>query len=195
MSRKFKRFLSIMMVAAMVIAMAAACGKKEEAAAPEELEVETEVTVSEGTKGTKEDAQQKEETASNEKMKSEADTLTDDDIQNLKASIRDTVISEYIEPNNMSIEEFAWPDSSDSEAWEHFAKLVEYSKIEYETGAKMPKSESELTDAQKVMEAAFKGIINWLDTQGNYDGWYFVNTMSTLDPYPMTISTIDITSK
>ena len=45
------------------------------------------------------------------------------------------------------------------------------------------------------MEAAYNGIINWLDMQGNYDAGYFINVKEALVPYPMTISEIDITSE
>lgn len=189
-----KRLISILMVAVMVIVMLGACGKKEEKAADpekEETKVEAEKEARPETAADEEDNK----SADSGAMKTEADILTEEDIQSLKNSIRDTVISEYIESNNMSAEEFSWPDPSDADAWEHFAKLIEYFIIEYESGAKISQPESELTESQKIVEAAYNGIINWLDMQGNYDAGYFINVKEALVPYPMTISEIDITSE
>ena len=184
MKKNLKRFISIIMVMAMVFAMAAGCGKKEEAATDKD-EPKTEATAEDQAESEDETSElgkeESTEVVDDGVMKTGDDSLTEEDIQNLKDSIRDAVISEYLEPNKISAEEFVWPDSSDVESWEYFAKLVENFKIEYETGVEMPASEEELTSSKKILKASFNGIMNWLDEQGSYDGWYFVNTMSTLD--------------
>lgn len=105
---KSKRFLSIILVFVMVFAMATtACGKKEEAAEKEEPKQE-EVSDADAVDASEEDddaeAADEEEAAADEVMKTGDDTLTEEDIQGVKDSIRDAVISEYLEANNISVE-------------------------------------------------------------------------------------------
>lgn len=96
MSRKFNRILSIMMVAIMVIAMAAACGMKEEAAESAEREKtdndERQIDVTEDVE------------ASNGKMTEYG--VTEEELRDLYSTVEATINSEYIQPNN--IQDFRW---------------------------------------------------------------------------------------
>lgn len=47
----------------------------------------------------------------------------------------------------------------------------------------------------EIIEAAFNGIISWLDKQGKYDDGYIKNVFSAVYPYDEAIPTIDIASK
>ncbi len=150
MSRKYKWLLSIMMLAVMVIAMAAACGsKKEEAAEPEKKEekkVEAEKEVEAEPEKVTDDHQQP-----NDEITDYG--LTEAQIQDLYDTIESVMVTEYIEPN--SIQKFQWPD--DEEFW----NICQGFFTEYETFVGMQtidleNTEMELTEDQKQMFSAMK---------------------------------------
>lgn len=195
---KSKRILSIILVFVMVFAMAAAgCGKKEEAAEKEEPKQEETSDADEAEVDDEDDveAADEEETANGVK-KSIDDTLTEEDIQSLKDSIRDAVISEYLEPNNISVEDFAWPDK-DSGEWGYMSMLSQEYSLRFSVGEAMDvsKVDSSSYSNPEIMEAVFNGIINWLNKQGKYDGGYLDNVIDSLVPYNEVIPTIDIAAK
>lgn len=182
---KSKRILSIILVFVMVFAMAAtACGKKEEAAEKEEPKQE---------ETSDEEEADEEDESSDGVMKTGDDDITEEDFESLKDSIRDTVISEYLEPNNISAEEFEWPDIGD-ESWEYFITSKEYLAVYVDSGVEMSIAEP-TTQNQKLMKAVLNGITSWLDSQGSYDIGYFNNTMRELKPYNAIIPTIDFSAK
>ena len=94
---KIKRFSSII-IAVLVIAMVAACGKKEEAAKTEKTEASTEA------EGNKRQADEEDEAESVEITEC---GVTEEQLQDWYHTIESTMITEYIEPNN--IEDFQWP--------------------------------------------------------------------------------------
>lgn len=194
-----KRILSFIMVMVMVFAMAAtACGKKEEAAVKEEPKQEEASDVDEeDVADVEDDADAADEEADTSKVKKTGDDiLTEEDIQSLKDSIRDAVISEYIEPNEISLEEFTWPVASSND-WIYFDGLIKRFTIELYTGVEMDNSDSsDVPDEpnKSIIEAAFKGVLNWLNTQGSYDSEYVGNVAGVLN-YGESIPEIDITSK
>ena len=193
---KSKRILSIILVFVMVFVMAAtACGKKEEAAEKEEPKQEETSDEEEADEEDDAEAADEEETA-NGVTKSIDDTLTEEDIQSLKDSIRDAVISEYLEPNNISVEDFAWPDK-DSGEWGYMSMLSQEYSLRFSVGEAMDvsKVDSSSYSNPEIMEAAFNGIINWLNKQGKYDGGYLDNVIDSLAPYDEVIPTIDLAAK
>lgn len=120
MSRKFKRFLSIMMVAVMVIAMAAACGKKEEEAAEPEKKEDTKV---EAEKEAESDNQQANAGGNGTNEEMSVYGVTERELQDWYDIIESNMITEYIEPNN--IKDFQWP--TDEVFWSDCATfLAEY---------------------------------------------------------------------
>ena len=156
MSRKF---LSIMMVAVMVIVMAAACGKKE--TAESEKKEETKVEAAE-----KEDEVEPEEAADDEQHPAEAEApvneygFTDLQVENLYKSIKESVETSYMRQKNISTTEFVWPDVTDV-AWRYVdSKLFFYGG----TGDKnvFPDDIDPNFDTS-LAEPIYMGIINWLD--------------------------------
>lgn len=194
-----KRILSFIMVMVMVFAMAAtACGKKEEAAEKEEpKQEEASDADEEDVADVEDDADAADEEADTSKVKKTGDDiLTEEDIQSLKDSIRDAVISEYIEPNEISLEEFTWPEASSND-WIYFDGLIKNFTIELYTGVEMNNSElSTIPDEpdKSIMDAAFDGLLNWLNAQGSYDSEYVGNVAVALN-HGGSIPEIDITSK
>lgn len=190
----------------MVIAITVAgCGKKEEAAEkkdePKVVEASTEEK--ESDTGNIEDteieaAEPADEGATTDsgEMKTDDDVLSEEDIQDLKNTIRDTVISEYIEPNNVKVEDFSWPDE-DSGEWGYMVALVEKYNLAFTIGYKMDISEvnSSAYSNPKIIEAAFNGITYWIDEQGKCDLGYVENVFSAMFPYDEVLGTIDLASK
>ena len=194
-----KRILSIIFVFVMVFAMAAtACGKKEETAEKEEpKQEETSDTDEAEVADVEDDAAADEEEASDDGvMKTGNDKLTDEDVQSLKDSIRDTVISEYLEPNNISVEDFAWPDK-DSGEWGYMVMLVNEYDLSLSIGYEMDIStvDSSKYSNPEIIKAAFNGIINWINEQGDFDLGYSNNVFFELYPYKEVIPTIDLAAK
>ncbi len=195
---KSKRILSFILVFVIVFAMAAtACGKKEEAAEKEETKQEETLDTEEAGVDDKNDAEaaDEEETANKEKKTGE-DTLTEEDVQSLKDSIRDTVISEYLEPNNISVEEFAWPDKD--EDWGYLRELVGQYGLAFlacSDEIDISSVDSSLASNPEVIKAVLNGIINWIDKQGDFDMGYMENVFSAVYPYKEVIPTIDLAAK
>ena len=184
MSRKFKRFLSIMMVAAMVIAMAAACGKKEEAADPEKKE-DTKVEAEKETEPTEDEQVDNQQVDEN----SEA---TDSELS-LEASIANSVVNEYLKPNGIAVESFSWP-SSDSAAWDYFYEILLAYKTNIFSGSNLEvTSEIPLSDSEKqLMDAAFNGVVKWNESLTEKNLKTYSEELSKLHPYETVFPTIDL---
>ena len=108
---KIKRFSSIIIIAVLVIAMVAACGKKEEAAKTEKTEASTEA------EGNQRQADE-EDVAESEEITECG--VTEEQLQDWYHTIESTMITEYIEPNN--IEDFQWP--TDEIFWSDCTSLL-----------------------------------------------------------------------
>ncbi len=93
MRKNFKRIISVLMVAVMVIAMAAGCGKKEETAEADKEE-------------TKVEAPTEKEAEPVEDKKAEEETEAAADIYDY---IRNSVKANYLEPKNIAASDFKWP--------------------------------------------------------------------------------------
>ena len=196
---KSKRILSIILVFVMVFAMAVtAWGKKEEAAEKEEPKQEETSDIDEAEVDDVGDdaAVDAEEPPADKGKKTGDDMLTDEDVQSLKDSIRDTVISEYLEPNSISVEDFAWPDKDSGELG-YMSRISQEYTLRFSVGETLDvsKIDSSSYSNPEIMEAAFNGIINWLDKQGKYDYGYLENVLDSLVPYKEVIPTIDLAAK
>ncbi len=196
-----KRILSIIFVFVMAFAMAAtACGKKEETAEKEETKQEETSDTDEAGVDDKNDAEaaDNEDESSDKVMKTGEDTLTEEDIQSLKDSIRDTVISEYLEPNNISVEDFAWPNEDGD--WGYLRQL--YREYDLALALGYDKDEFDISEVDsspssnpEVIKAVFNGIINWIKNQGDFDLGYMKNVFSAVYPCKEVIPTIDLAAK
>lgn len=194
MSRKFKRFLSILMVVAMVIAMAAACGKKEEAAELEKKE-DTKVEVEKET----EPAEAEENAADEQQVDDVVDVavpdenLGDEDIRELKVTIKDAVINEYIIPNGIAKETFSWPEGS-SIAWEYCSQLtLNYAMNKFfGTDASIDPNFIPPSPEKEIIDAVYNGIIAWYESSGRDSYEQFEGMTAALQPCNEVISTINL---
>ena len=122
MSKNFKRLIGVLMVAAIISAMAVACSGKDEAAGADDSKTET-VTEEDEKDDQQEDANRPPEEEAAEAVESEREVLTEEDVEALKASIKNAVLEEYIKPNGVDPANFSWPAST-SDVWWYFDKLL-----------------------------------------------------------------------
>ena len=179
MSRKFKRFLSIMMVAVMVIAMAAACGKKEEAADKSETKVEAEKETEQVEENVADDQQKSKELSEDDEEKNEFG-FTADQIESLLISIQMAVLTEYLEPNQIDPSEFNWPDSLAVE-WRYLdSRLTNY---EHGMDVEMPDDVPAELD-YSLMKVVYESIIKWFEENGLDENCYqnMANLRSMFEP-------------
>lgn len=188
MSKNFKRLFSVLMVVAMVTAMAAACSGKDETTETDDSKTETTVAEDDEKDAQQEDANRPpdEEDTSNDKggaPKTENDQLTPEDVEALKASIRNSVTTRYLEPNGMTADQIVWPED-----WTDFYLLLTECTASVSLGMEVEIDRKETTT--NVLEAAFLGVLDWLDTQGEYNIGYLDNTNAVLQPWETVIPEI-----
>lgn len=193
--RKLRCVFSVFMVIMIVTVMTVACGSKAH-----EKEQKT-AKSAEGEK--KSDNVEKpikeieeEEAKEANGVKGIYDEPTEEDIKNLKDTIRDTVISDYLTPNNIPPEEFQWP--TEEWAWQYFGLIAEIEvtkftpeddEIDICNAITIPSDQMYLKD---LMDTALQGVRNWLDTQGEFDVQYYGNVKDmVLFPYEEFFNTIE----
>lgn len=182
-----KRIFSLFMVAIMVCALAGGCGNKKEADKEEKKTEASDDQTKKKEEDEHEEAAEPVEIVDEETVKTGADTLSEEDIAELKYFIKEAVMREYLEPNGIVPNEYVWPATEDE--WQPFFALTDKCGISLASGSKY-----EIEDAgSDVYSAVMAGILNWLDTQGNYDSFYFGNTIAVLRPYHIVIPEIDLT--
>ena len=188
MSRKF---LSIMMVAVMVIAMAAACSKKETAESEKKEETKVEATEQEDEAEPEEVADDEQQPADAAEVDTTKETLSEEDVLALKASIRDSVVNNYITPNGIAVTDFVWP-AGNSEAWYYFDLLtVNYTAKNF-MGTELEAPTLSDESYKQIMDATFNGLTNWYEASGVDNVNYFESALGVLSIEAIT--TIDLSA-
>lgn len=191
--RKLKCIFSMLMI---VTVMAVACGSKAHEQEPKTADpAEGQKKSDKVEKLIKEI--EKEEAKEFDGVKRLGDDLTEEDIKDLKDTIRDTVISDYLTPNNIPQESFQWP--TEECAWDYLRLLtdVELGKFTPEEDDDIDISEvinipSDQMYLKDLMEVAFKGVMNWLDKQGEYEiDYYYVTVIGGISPLKEFFSSIE----
>lgn len=185
-----KSIITLLLAFALTSSMLlAACGNQETDSNGDKTEIE----VSEDDQQTDDDTAS-EETTEEEKVETPdviltADTeITDEDIQEIYASIKENVTTEYLEPNGISASEFSWP-SSESSSWDYFNDL--YTASYFCVDLEIPFTEDELSkyegqypdNDKKLFDAVLFGILNWMDSKGSYDTGYYSAIWGKLNPF------------
>lgn len=118
-----------------------------------------------------------------------ADTeITEEDIQKVYASIKESVTTEYLEPNGIDPATFSLPASE--EAWSYFFKLSESYYMELFTGVEIDTSSTENlppSPEKEIMDSIFKGLLSGLDNLGKYDADYYSKFTQKLSPFNINI--------
>lgn len=195
MSKNFKRLIGVLMVAAMISAMAVACSGKDEIAEADDSKTETTVAEENEKDDEQEDANrppdEEEEVA--EAVEPERETLTEEDVEALKASIKNAVIEEYIKPNGVDPVSFSWPVDS-FEAWLYFDNLKFLYEGEKFLGGAADVEISEPNEPEKsIMDAIYNGFVKWYESVGVSNHNYFDNALSLMTIE--WIGSIDVTTE
>ena len=123
-----------------------------------------------------------------------ADTeITDEDIQEIYASIKESIEKRYLEPNSISPADFSWPDATSTIWGDYSDRILMDNGYQYAT-VKDFFTEDELINMlsdydnqypspdKEILDSVLLGIIDWMQTKGDYDEGYFSSVFSKLIP-------------
>ena len=187
-----KKIFALLMVICFVFAMAAGCNGASETDSGEDKT------------GTESEAPAESETSD---VVLTADTeITDEDIQEIYASIKESIEKRYLEPNNIAPEDFNWP-AEDSEVWNYrellnsTALLNMFSwensdfiieNISEEDINLLIEDLNEIDDysspEKDILDCVLLGVIDWLSSKVPFETEYFDPLWGTVYPSYSTLS-------
>ena len=187
-----KKIITFLLAFALTSSMLlTACGNTETDSGGGKTETETEAPAAD-------DQQAEEVTTEEEDAVKESETpdvvltadteITEEDIQKVYASIKESVTTEYLEPNGIDPATFSLPASE--EAWSYFFKLSESYYMELFTGVEIDTSSTENlppSPEKEIMDSIFKGLLSGLDNLGKYDADYYSKFTQKLSPFNTNI--------
>ncbi len=187
-----KKIITFLLAFALTSSMLlTACGNTETDSGGGKTETETEAPAAD-------DQQAEEVTTEEEDAVKESETpdvvltadteITEEDIQKVYASIKESVTTEYLEPNGIDPATFSLPASE--EAWSYFFKLSESYYMELFTGVEIDTSSTENlppSPEKEIMDSIFKGLLRGLDNLGKYDADYYSKFTQKLSPFNTNI--------
>lgn len=190
--RMKKKIITFLLAFALTSSMLlTACGNTETDSGGGKTETETEAPAAD-------DQQAEEVTTEEEDAVKESETpdvvltadteITEEDIQKVYASIKESVTTEYLEPNGIDPADFSLPASE--EAWSYFFKLSESYYMELFTGVEIDTSSTENlppSPEKEIMDSIFKGLLRGLDNLGKYDADYYSKFTQKLSPFNTNI--------
>lgn len=185
-----KRLFSLFLVFILAVALAAGCGGKDEDAGDQEDPKKTEASaVDDKAADKQEDAaeEQPEDPVISEEVNEYG--FTEAQVQSLYECIRESVLTEYLQPNNISPESFIWPEDFDA-VWRYIdSKLQNYS---FNGDKDMIPDEFGADYDSTFAEPVFTGIINWTELpETGLDptryAYYIPDIRAMLDPIGQTI--------
>ena len=190
--RMKKKIITFLLAFALTSSMLlTACGNTETDSGGGKTETETEAPAAD-------DQQAEEVTTEEEDAVKESETpdvvltadteITEEDIQKVYASIKESVTTEYLEPNGIDPATFSLPASE--EAWSYFFKLSESYYMELFTGVEIDTSSTENlppSPEKEIMDSIFKGLLRGLDNLGKYDADYYSKFTQKLSPFNINI--------
>ena len=191
-----KKFITFLLAFSLTSSMQlTACGNKETDSGGGKTETETEAPAADDQQAEEvtteeEDAvKETEDSSATPDVVLTADTeITEEDIQKVYASIKESVTTEYLEPNGIDPATFSLPASE--EAWSYFFKLSESYYMELFTGVEIDTSSTENlppSPEKEIMDSIFKGLLSGLDNLGKYDADYYSKFTQKLSPFNINI--------
>ena len=195
-----KKIITFLLAFALTSSMLlTACGNTETDSGGGKTETETEAPAADDQQTESEETEEvsnKEEDAVGSSGESEtpdvvltADTeITDEDMQEIYASIKESVTTEYLEPNGIDPATFSLPAST--EAWSYFFTLSESHYMELFTGVEIDTSSTENlppSPEKEIMDSIFNGMLSGLDNLGKYDADYYSKFTQKLSPFNTNI--------
>ena len=85
-------------------------------------------------------------------------SLSDEEFQEICDFIRESIIDNYLTPNNLSTEDFCWP--SDDDAWLQLDSILKQMKEDYVIFPGFKVSSEDL----EIIKAVHQGFLNWFET-------------------------------
>lgn len=147
------------------------------------------------------DASEEKETSGSGEVLTGDTEITDEDVQEVYASIKESIETRYLEPNNISPEEFSWPEE-ESEGWDYLHELLAVDiPVSIALGDNnIPEENIEKYDNQysfsdkELFVSIVRGVFDWIDSIGELDigdsGYsYFTRLYLELDPLSETLPT------
>lgn len=183
-----RRVLSLVLVIVMVAAMTA-CGSKKEETEEQEDNKKTEAAEDKKMDGTEEETS---EDAGGGEISEEPVGMTETDIEEVKASIKESVIKEYLEPNGIAPETFSWP-VEDSTAWLYCNELISIYSLQQFGGIDKESEFMPDSPEKEIIDATFEGIINWFEASREINRENLNEMINALIPFYASISTINVT--
>ncbi len=117
--------------------------------------------------------------------KTAEDPVLDEDMQELMSCIAKSITEEYLVPNEISAEDFVWPDNP--VALEYYNTLLTHVYYEVTLDIDTGLLEGELVPPEspdkEIMDAAVQGIANWLHESESVDSVYLDDLFGTLRDY------------
>ena len=172
-----KKWIALIMVLSLIFAMTAVgCSSSSDAdsssdasttetEAPEDTE-DVSSEEEEAVDETEEETVDTSEEETPEDETSSSDVTSDEELQGVCDSIRESIIDNYLTPNNLSTEDFRWP--SDEVAWLYLDdKVLNRITGIFDEDEISPIDELSLADIE-IIDATYTGIINWFEA--NTDG-------------------------
>lgn len=187
-----KKFITFLLAFSLTSSMLlTACGNKETDSGGGKTETETEAPAADDQQAeevtTEEDDAVKESETPDVVLTADTE-ITEEDIQKVYASIKESVTTEYLEPNGIDPATFSLPASE--EAWSYFFKLSESYYMELFTGVEIDTSSTENlppSPEKEIMDSIFKGLLSGLDNLGKYDADYYSKFTQKLSPFNINI--------
>lgn len=108
------------------------------------------------------------------KTAKDANSISDEDTQELMSYIGKSISEEYLVPNGISAADFAWP--TDETAWKYYDALL--TKVYFKVAVGIDRDELITEDIipaspdKEIMEAATDGVLNWCQLFESVDSVY-----------------------
>lgn len=194
-----KKLLALIMVLSLVFAMVVVgCSSSSDADSssdasttetetPEDsADVSSEEEAVDETEDTSEEETPEDETSGSEEVLTGDTEITDEDMQEVYASIKESIEKRYLEPNNISSAEFSW-NTIDSSVWSSYYTYAGSHVINYIVVTKSWETVEDLSESlsnnnneypspdKELLDDVLLGIIDWLNSKGDYDVEYYEN--------------------
>lgn len=171
-----KKMLALIMVLLLVFAMATfvGCSSSSDADSRGDTTSSTATKVSDDTGDISGEATSAADNT--EEEPSSSDVTSDKELQGVCDSIRESIIDNYLTPNNISTEDFSWPSNED--AWHYLTNLIwsyDLGNLEENWFEDEIKEsivflyEGASSSDLEIMKATMKGILNWANSNPDSD--------------------------